>query len=193
MNDVKIFVISGPSGSGKTSLLRTLFHKKQIKAQFFRVRTVTTRKPRQGERAGRDYYFLDKKKFLKARQEEHFLETKKYLEDFYGTPKDFLDKAEQNKKHPILCIDVEGMQKVKRVYPKKTVSIFILPPSDKELEQRLHLRRTEDTQKVKKRLRIAKKEVKYATKYNYRVTNDDFCGTVEKISGILLRETGRKK
>ncbi len=192
MNNYKIFIISGPSGSGKTSILKRVFHNRQVRKAFFRVPTVTTRNPRPAERDGADYKFVDKHRFLELKERGYFLETKQYLNDFYGTPNDFLKEAEEKKSYPILCIDVEGMQKVTDIYPDRTTSIFILPPSGEILERRLQTRQTESVQKLKKRLRIAKKEVKYATKYDYQVMNYDLDKTTKEIIQIISKEADRK-
>jgi len=182
----KIFVISGPSGSGKTALLKKLFRSRQIREKFFKIPTFTTRKPRKGERNFLDYCFLTKEEFLRLKRKKFFLESKKYLEDFYGTPKDFLKKT--GKKFPLLCIDVEGALKIKKKFKDKAVLVFIQPPSSKVLEARLRKRRTEPEEILKKRLRIAKKEVKYAKKYKYRLTNQNLDKTKEELKRILLEE-----
>jgi guanylate kinase len=135
--------------------------------------TVTSRQPRRGEADGKDYHFVTKQKFIQLQQRGYFFETKKYLEDFYGTPRRFVYEAEKQKKHPLLCIDVEGALKVKKAFKERSLLIFILPPSEKALSQRLTGRKSEEPETLKKRLRIAKKEVKYAEKYDYSVLNQD--------------------
>lgn len=185
---MKVFVISGPSGSGKTSILRELFGRSQIKNNFFKIPTFTTRAPRKSEKDGIDYRFLTKKRFLEFKRKGYFLETKKYLDDFYATPKDFLKQASRLNKYPLLCIDVEGAFKIKKKFKHKAVLIFISPPSEEALQTRLKKRRTEEEGILKKRLRIAKKEVKYAEKYQYQLINKSLKQTVDSLEGILAQE-----
>lgn len=184
----KVFVISGPSGSGKTSILNKLIKKKTIRAKFVKILTATTRPPRCKEKDGLDYLFLSKERFSKLKERRYFLETKKFLDDFYGTPNHLLCAAFRKNKFPLLCIDVEGALKVKKKFGSKAVLIFIYPPSQSALISRLKKRDTESKQILKKRLRIAKKEVKYAQKYDYRVTNIQLDKTVEELENILLGE-----
>jgi len=185
---MKVFVISGPSGSGKTSILKELFGRGGIKNNFFKIPTFTTRRPRKGEKDGIDYRFLTKKLFLELKRKGYFLETKKYLDDFYATPKDFLKQSSRLNKYPFLCIDVEGALKIKEKFKHKAVLIFIFPPSEKVLQSRLKKRRTEEAGILKKRLRIAKKEVKYAEKYQYRLINKSLKQTVDSLEEILTKE-----
>ncbi len=182
----KIFIISGPSGSGKTALLRRLFRLTSVKRKFLRIPTFTTRAPRRGEKNFLDYRFLTKEEFLRLKRKDFFLETKKYLEDFYGTPKSFLREAKR--KFPILCIDVEGALKIRRKFREKVVLIFLHPPSSKVLKTRLRKRKTEPEEILKKRLRIAEKEVKYAKKYKYQLVNKNLGKTVERLKEILFKE-----
>ncbi|MBN2120229.1 MAG: guanylate kinase [Candidatus Omnitrophica bacterium] len=185
----KIFVVSGPSGSGKTSILKALFRRKKIKRNFLIIPTCTTRSPRRGEKEAVDYHFLTRDNFQALKKRGFFLESKKFLQDFYGTPKSFLSQARRQKKHPLLCIDVEGALKVKKKFRQRSVLVFIDVPSDKALKARLKKRKTEKQAVLKKRLRIAKKEVKYATKYHYRIVNENFKDTVDVLEDIFLKET----
>ena len=184
----KIFIISGPSGSGKTSILKRLFRRVRIARSFFKVPTYTTRSPRKGERNSIDYCFLTKGDFLKLKQKDCFFETKKYLDNFYATPKNFLSQAFSRNAHPFLCIDVQGALKIKKKFKNAAVLIFVAPPSEKILKLRLKQRRTEDADILKKRLRIAKKEVKYAEKYHYRLVNNNLKDIVDALENILLKE-----
>ena len=185
----KIFVVSGPSGSGKTSILKRLFERKKIKKNFLKIPTYTTRSPRKNERRGVDYCFLSKDRFLDLKRKGFFLESKRFLQDFYGSPKSALKEAEKRGKFPVLCIDVEGATVVKEKFKDKAVLIFIAPPSKEALVKRLRARNSEKESVLKKRLRIAKKEVKYAEKYHYQVVNDKLADTVEMLERILLKET----
>ena len=189
----RIFVISGPSGSGKTSILEKLFRKKEIRDTFFKVLTFTTRSPRSGEKHGKDYFFLSRKEFLSLKRKRFFLETKQYLDHFYATPKEFYSQARGVGKSPIFCIDVEGALKVKKKFGSRVRLIFIAPPSDDVLKQRLYGRKTEEEGILKKRLRIAKKEVKYAEKYNHILVNDSLSKTVTRVKEVLLLEVTQSR
>lgn len=184
----KVFILSGPSGAGKTSVLKEGFKYSEIEKNFLRVLTATTRPPRPGEKNGRDYLFLSKPEFSRLKRQDGFLETKNFLGNFYGTPKSFFQQAEAQGKFPLLCIDVEGASIIKKIYGRRTVLIFILPPSKKILSARLLRRRTEGEAVLKKRLRIAKKEVKYAEKYHYQIVNKNLQRAGEDLKEILLKE-----
>jgi guanylate kinase len=184
----KIFVVSGPSGSGKTSILKKLFRQKKIRANFLKIPTYTTRPRRRGERQGSDYYFLSKDKFLGLKRKGFFLESKRFLDDFYGSPKDAVEEAAKKGRSALLCLDVEGAEKIKGKFGARAVLIFIAPPSKSVLVKRLRKRRSEKEAVLKKRLRIAEKEVKYAKKYHYRVVNDKLEDTVSALRQILLKE-----
>lgn len=184
----KIFVVSGPSGSGKTSILKRLFRQKKIKESFLKIPTYTTRARRKGERQASDYHFLSKDKFKRLKAEGFFLESKRFLDDFYGSPKGAVEEAGEKGKFSLLCLDVEGAIKIKTKFKNKAVLIFIKPPSKEVLLKRLRKRKSEKEDGLKKRLRIAEKEVKYAKKYHYRVVNDKLEDTVRVLSRILLKE-----
>ena len=184
---VKIFVVSGPSGSGKTSILKLLFRKKRINDNFLKVPTYTTR-PRKGERQGSDYCFLPRSEFLKLKKKRFFLESKRFLDDLYGSPRQAVEEAARRGKFPLLCIDVEGASKLKSRFKDKAVLIFIGPPSQDVLVRRLRKRKSEAEEELKKRLRIAEKEVKYAKKYDYNIINDRLEDTVDALERILARE-----
>jgi len=180
--------ICGPSGSGKTSVLKRLFRQKRIKENFLKIPTYTTRSRRRGERQASDYYFLSKDKFLILKRKGFFLESKRFLDDFYGSPRKAVEEAAKKGKFALLCLDVEGAVKIKRMFKGEAVLVFIAPPSKSVLVKRLRKRRTEKEECLKKRLRIAEKEVKYAKKYHYRVVNDKLGDTVKALRHILLKE-----
>ncbi len=190
--NLKIFILSGPSGSGKTTLLKQLFKDAGIRKSFLKGITATTRGPREGEKHGRDYLFLSPKEFLAKRRQGDFLETKNVAGRLYGSPKEFLQKAFAQNKHFVVSVDVRGAMEIQRQYPDRTVLIFVFPPSFAELERRLLARTTEDAQTVKKRLRLAKKEVKYAQKYHYWVENKTVSRAKKLLKEILQVESLRR-
>ncbi len=169
-------------------MLKEAFKFPEIERNFLRILTATTRSPRPGEKDGRDYLFLSRPEFLSLKKRGGFLEAKNFLGNFYGTPKSFFQQADEQEKFPLLCIDVDGAFNIKKIYRRKTVLIFIEPPSERILFARLLSRRTEGASILKKRLRIAKKEVKYAEKYRYRLVNKNLKRAGEELRRILLKE-----
>ncbi len=184
----KIFVLSGPSGSGKTTLIEKLFRIKPIKGKFIRGITFTTRPIRRGEKEGRDYIFVSPPTFIFLKRHAFFLEAKKTLGNLYGSPRFLWEEAKQQGKHLLLCLDVRGGIEIKDKFSKRTVLIFVLPPSLQEQKKRLRQRRTEGESQIKKRLLLAEKEVKYAKKYEYKIINTDLDTTVKEIKRILTKE-----
>ena len=184
----KIFIISGPSGSGKTTLIKKLFSRKFVRQNFIRGITMTTRMRRPGEKEGKDYVFVSSATFSFLRRHNFFLEAKRTLGNFYGSPAFFWQEAKAEKKHLLLCLDVRGGLDIKSQMPKRVVLIFIRPPSAQEQKQRLKRRRADAPAEIKKRLLLAKKEVKYAKKYKYVVVNAVLAKAVEEIENILRKE-----
>ncbi|MDD4294737.1 MAG: guanylate kinase [Candidatus Omnitrophica bacterium] len=184
----KVFVISGPGGVGKTSLLKKLFLKKSIKAKFIKGITCTTREKRMGERHNRDYIFTTKEDFLKKKNENYFIETEKVLENYYGTPRFFYEKAEKSGKNLVLCIDVKGGKTFKQIFGKKhVITIFITAPDEKELKKRMN-KRVDSSLHIKKRLQLAKKEIELSDCYDYKIINDDFNDTMKTLESIFLEK-----
>lgn len=184
----RIFVISGPSGCGKTTLIDKLLKSDKIKDTFVKVVTATTRQPRKGEKDGKDYIFLSKSDFLKKKNRNWFIETKEFSGNLYGTPVKYISMARKEGKDVLFCIDVEGALKIKQLYPAQAVLIFIYPPSEEELTRRLKGRGSEPEDIVKKRLRIAKSEVKYSIHYTYGIINDAVFAAVQRLKTIILAE-----
>ena len=150
----RIFVISAPSGSGKTTLAKKLVKKDRRLVQSI---SVTTRSPRKGERRGRDYYFVTRKKFKDMVAGRKFLEWAENFGHLYGTPRKFAEEAARKGKDVILSIDVQGAMQIKR-RRARAVFIFIMPPSREELKKRLSKRNTEHKASIKMRLKVAEKE-----------------------------------
>ncbi|MFH1768441.1 MAG: guanylate kinase [Candidatus Omnitrophota bacterium] len=188
MGKKKIFVISGPSGAGKTTLLNTLFLKRKIKKNFILAVSYTTRKKRPREKEAVDYYFITKEEFLRLKRDNFFLESQKVLSDYYGTPKFFIDKAARQGKDPILCIDVAGgMYLKKKAGRGRIVTIFIEAPDSKEMMRRLQ-EREEAKESIEKRVRLAKKEMRFSQKYDYVIMNRDIEQAVKLLGAVLLAE-----
>ena len=145
----------------------------------------TTRAKRPLEMEGGDYHFVDGKTFEKGIQESIFAEWAKVHNANYGTPKAFLEKNIQEGLLTLLDIDVQGGMSLKKLYPKESVSIFLLPPSEEELVRRLEMRKTDDLQTRQLRLKNAKWELTFQDAYDYRVINLDLDKTCEEIEKIL--------
>ncbi|MBO4914927.1 MAG: guanylate kinase, partial [Oscillospiraceae bacterium] len=164
----KTFIISGPSGVGKGTIVKALM---ETRDDLFLSVSATTREPRAGEQDGIHYHFIDVERFRALIEEDAFLEYAEYVGNFYGTPKRFVDEAMENGKDVILEIDVQGAMQVSAKRPD-AVTIFVVPPSWKVLEQRLRDRGTDSEEKLQMRLVRAKVELQAAISYSYMVIND---------------------
>ena len=183
----RIFVISSPSGGGKTTICN------RLKRGRFDVEysvSATTRRPRSGERNGRDYIFISKDRFKSLKKKNKFLEWTNNFGDLYGTPKGFVKKAISQGRDIILSIDVKGAMQVRRLY-KDAVLIFLLPPSLKLLKRRLKKRRTESRETAARRLRVARRELGYLQRYDYAIVNDSLKKAVEALRSIIIAERNR--
>lgn len=175
----KLIIISGPSGAGKGTIVNELLKTGDYALSI----SCTTRAPRQGETEGGSYFFISREKFLSMIDAGEFLEYNNHFENYYGTPKDFVEKQLQTK-NVILEIEVNGALKAKKAYPEALL-IMILPPSFDELKARLIRRGTESAEKIEKRLGRIDYELSLKNKYNYTVINDDLQRTVAEIAEII--------
>ncbi len=184
-----LFVVSGPSGSGKTTLVTELLQESGVRRKLVRSRSFTTRPPRSGERHNKDYLFISEEHFRRQRKAKKILEWIKYLGYYYGTPKDFLEAELAKGRNVVLCLDLEGTHKVRRLYPDNTVTIFVLPPSLEALRERIE-RRCHKTAKdeINKRLARARRELSAATRYDYRLVNKNFNQVLKRLKRIVLRK-----
>ena len=156
----KLIVFSAPSGSGKTTIVRHLLKQKELNLEF--SISATSRGPRGVEVDGTDYYFLDLKEFKNKIKNEEFLEWEEvYRDNFYGTLKTEVERIWAKGKHVIFDIDVSGGLRIKRKFPKRTLAVFVKPPSIDELKIRLKKRSTESEDKIN--MRIAKASAELAT------------------------------
>lgn len=179
-----LIVISGPSGCGKGTLIKGLMQgDKNIKYSV----SATTRKPRPGEVDGESYFFVTKQAFEKEIASGGMLEYAEYCDNYYGTPKSYVDKCLEKGNDIILEIEVVGACKLMQ-QGVKAVYIFVVPPSLSELRARLEGRKTETQDVVEKRLAQAIREIPLAEKYDYIVINDIVDDGIERLKSIIISE-----
>jgi guanylate kinase len=184
----KIFVISGPSGSGKTTLLTSLIQDKKIGRLLVKSCSVTTRPKRSQEREGKEYFFVKPTEFSRRLKEKKILEWTKYLGYYYGTLKEPLEKQLNRGKHVGLCLDLKGARILKKIYPKNTVTIFVLPPSLSVLKERIQNRsRYTHPQEVAQRLLLARRELQAAGRFDYCILNQNLTVALKELKSIFLR------
>ncbi|MDB4040013.1 guanylate kinase [Methylophilaceae bacterium] len=165
-----LFIITAASGAGKTSLVKALVNDKpNIKVSI----SFTTRNPRVGEVDGKDYFFLDEVNFEKMVENNEFLEMAKCHGSLYGTSKLTVKEALDKGEDIILEIDYQGAFKVKKLFPD-SISIFIIPPSIRALEDRLHNRGQDSEKDIKLRVAAARNEMSHLDKFDYVTINDNF-------------------
>src|SRR6266704_6830596 len=177
-----LYIVSAPSGSGKTTLLQHLL--RSFKDLKFSV-SHTTRRPRQGEQEGVDYFFSDRPSFFNMVERGEFLEWAEFNGELYGTRRAFVQEQIENGKHVILDIDVQGARQVKSKISDAT-AIFVLPPSFAELERRLKARMLEPDDVIRRRLEIAKSEILFYRDYDYIIINDVLENSILLLESIVL-------
>ena len=179
-----VIVVSAPSGGGKGTILKELFERNSnIK---FSV-SATTRNLRPGEVDGQHYYFIDKPKFQELIDNDKMLEHAEYCGNFYGTPREPIEKAVDEGYDIVLEIEVQGGAQIKKKIPE-CVSVFITPPSMEVLEKRLRNRGTETDEVIKNRLNTALSEIPHAKDYDYIVVNDKLEDAVAELESIIKAE-----
>ena len=173
--ELYMIIVSAPSGGGKNSFIRKII---QDLPQLEYVTTYTTREPRRGEKEGNPYYFISEEKFHEFNEKDFFVEAAKVHGNWYGTPKNTVQKACKEGKIPITDLDIQGAKKVKKRFPKSQ-SIFLLPPSLDELRHRILKRDAGTTANLSLRLDHAKQEIKEASYFDFQLTNRDFATSYE--------------
>lgn len=189
-----LVVISGPSGSGKTTIAKEILSKN--KKMYFSV-SYTTRERREKEVNKKDYFFIDEEKFKNMIKEKKFLEYARVYNHFYGTARELVLREFKKNKDVLLDIDVKGALQVKKavetqyiasVLKRKSVFIFIVPPSKKELKKRLISRNTDNKEEVISRLKNVEEELRYVNNYDYLVVNDNLSDAVDVVDNIIKVE-----
>lgn len=179
-----LIILSGPSGVGKGTIRRLIMRKKFLNLAY--SISMTTRPIRPHEVDGRDYFFVSHEQFQNNIKEEKFLEWAKFVGNYYGTPKDYVERLREEGKNVIVEIEVEGAKQVKNKYKTPDViSIFILPPSLESLKERIMLRKTETEQVMNARLEKASREILEKDQYDYNVLNDDVYKAAKDIQKII--------
>ncbi|MBS3818495.1 guanylate kinase [bacterium] len=175
-----LFIITGPSGGGKSTLVHEVM--KKMSGLQFSV-SHTTRKKRKGEKEGKDYYFLSKKKFEQMIREKKMVEWARVHGDYYGTSQ---KEMERKKKEGdlILDIDIQGAQQIKEQFGK-VVFVFIMPPGYEELKKRLENRAQENEVSIQKRLESAEKEITHYSEFDYVVINDHLRKAADELGAII--------
>ena len=180
-----LIVYSGPSGVGKSTILHEVLKDESLNLEF--SVSMTTRLPREGEVDGKDYFFVSKETFEKAIEDDKFLEHARYVENYYGTPRDYVEQERNKGKNVILEIDVQGgLQVIEKC--SDCISIFIMPPSIDELRNRLSGRGTEKEEVINKRIDEAQREINQGSVYKYHVVNNDIETSIKEVSDILKKE-----
>ena len=176
-----LIVISGPSGVGKDTLIHRLL---ELDPQLVYSVSGTTRRPRPGEKPDENYTFLTREEFARLVGHDEFLEHATYNGHLYGTFRDRVENARAEGRDVVLKIHVQGAEQVRRLVPD-AVFIFVVAPSERELEDRQEKRGSESREDMASRREIAKREMKYAGEYEHVVTNDDIERAVAEIRRII--------
>ncbi len=182
-------MVSAPSGAGKTSLLKALLEQDE---QLHVSTSFTTRLQRPGEVDGKDYHFVDQESFLQMVQQGAFLEHAHVFDNYYGTNRDEVFAQLEQGYDVVLEIDWQGAQQI-RSNVAGTVSIFVLPPSEQVLLQRLTDRGQDDAAVIKRRMRDAKSEMLHYKEFDYLVVNDEFSHALNELDAIITAQRLRQE
>ena len=180
-----LIVVSGFSGAGKGTIMKRLLN--EHKEQYALSVSATTRNPRPGEEHGREYFFVSTQQFENMIKQDELIEYAKYVNNYYGTPKEYVENQLSNGKDVILEIEIQGALKVKEKFPD-TLLLFVTPPSAGILKERLLGRGTEDEATIQSRLERAYEESLGIEEYDYFVVNDDLEQCVAEVHGIIQSE-----
>ena len=182
-----LLVVSGPSGAGKGTICKALLNKNdEIKLSV----SATTRKPRNGEVHGVNYFFIEKEEFTNMIENGEFLEYAQIYDNFYGTPKSAIIECLEKGQDVILEIEMQGARQIKEVYPEG-VFIFVLPPSLEELKSRIVGRGTETQEEIEKRFSCAFEEINQIVNYDYFIINEDIEKSVNDVEAIISAEKNK--
>jgi guanylate kinase len=178
-----LYVVSGPSGCGKSTLVRMVMA--EVEDLEFSV-SHTTRKKRKSEREGEDYYFVTKEEFKELMDENLFIEWAVVHGHYYGTSRREIERK-SIQQSLVLDIDVQGAQQIKEKH-KKAIFIFVLPPRYSELKKRLETRGQDSPQTIKKRLEMARREIRSYPMFDYIIINDKLKDAAEELKSIIISQ-----
>lgn len=181
-----LIILSGPSGVGKGTVREELFKESDLHLAY--SISMTTRKPRPTERDGIDYFFVDETTFKDKIEKGLLLEWAQFVGNYYGTPAENVEKLLNEGKNVVLEIEVQGALQVMKKRPD-ALTIFLVPPSLEELENRIRGRRTEEENIVQERLNKARKEIATKDEYKHVVENDNVIVAKDKIAAIIKEHT----
>lgn len=187
-----LIVLSGPSGVGKGTIRKKVFEDLSLNLVY--SISMTTRKPRRFEVDGRDYFFVSEEEFKQKLDNNELLESARFVGNYYGTPREYVEKLRNEGKNVFLEIEVEGARQVlSKCQGADVMSIFLIPPSFEELEKRIRGRRSEPEEIIQERLSKAKREMKLKYQYQYIVLNDNVKRAAEEIKLIIKDKINAKR
>ena len=181
-----LVIITAPSGSGKTTLCKEIL-KKEGKVHF--SVSHTSRKMRQNEKNGIDYYFVTNEEFMEGIDKNEFIEWNYHFDCYYGTSKSQIQKSIDKKNLILLELDVKGALSIQKIYPEQTVSIFVEPPSINDLQIRLEKRGSDSEKIIAKRLQRIEFELSHKSNFDFTVVNDKLEVATNQILEIIRNET----
>ncbi len=185
-----MIVLSSPSGAGKSTMTRRLLAED---TNIIMSVSATTRKPRAGEEDGVDYYFLSRDEFVDLIDKDEFLEHAKVFDHYYGTPRKPVEAALALGQDVIFDIDWQGAQQLSQAAADDLVRIFILPPSKRELEKRLHSRAQDSAEVIAKRMAKSESEISHWAEYDYIIVNEDLDLAMQELRTIVAAERMKRK
>ena len=183
LNSSKLIIFAAPSGAGKSSLIKKIIEISEEKLQL--SISATTRLPRKGEVHGKDYFFISDNEFNELKDKDAFIECANVHGNQYGTLKSFVHEKLEEGISVILDIDVQGFAQIRETI-EEMISIFIIPPSLDELENRLTSRGLDTNDAIEKRLHNALEELKHAESFDYIVLNDNFDNAIDQLSSVIF-------
>ena len=180
-NQKKLIILTGPSGVGKGTVVKEILGKDK---NIWLSISATTREPREGEKEGENYYFLNQEKFKDMIKQNLFLEWAQFAGNYYGTPLSSVNEKIKKGLTVLLEIEVEGARQIKNKFPN-SLSIFLLPPDKEELERRIRNRGTEKEEAIKKRLSRANYEISASNQFDFALTNQNVNETAMRIIKLM--------